>query len=203
VPQPAHGKPGARLELQGITRLTDQKSTCLAFSADSELLAWVQEDDTLYLWDLVNSREVQSPVPRIGGFVHSVTFAPPGKRVMFVAAAKPEAWGRADAWDLATGQHLFSLPGGMFRERPGITFGRITALSPDGARFAWLGSRITVWDTASQQLQLALPESQSSIWCLALSPNRELVAIGSSDGGLEIWNLPRIRSQLATIGLGW
>jgi tetratricopeptide (TPR) repeat protein len=36
-----------------------------------------------------------------------------------------------------------------------------------------------------------------------LSPDNQLLAFGSADGGLSIWNVPKIRAQLAQIGLAW
>jgi WD40 repeat protein len=41
------------------------------------------------------------------------------------------------------------------------------------------------------------------VYCLAWSPNGEQLAAGTADGGLVVWNLPRVRAQLAAIGLGW
>jgi hypothetical protein len=38
---------------------------------------------------------------------------------------------------------------------------------------------------------------------MAWSPDKSLLAVGSSHGGLAIWNLPRIKSELSRIGLGW
>jgi hypothetical protein len=38
---------------------------------------------------------------------------------------------------------------------------------------------------------------------LAWSPNKELLAVGSEHGGIALWNLPKIKAQLAEIGLGW
>jgi len=50
---------------------------------------------------------------------------------------------------------------------------------------------------------LALPEEHGINWGLAWSPNRELLAAGFSDGSLALWSIPRIRAQLAEIGLDW
>jgi hypothetical protein len=52
-------------------------------------------------------------------------------------------------------------------------------------------------------LLLALPEEHGVNSDLAWSPNRELLAAGFSDGSLTIWNIPRVRAQLAAIGLDW
>jgi hypothetical protein len=35
------------------------------------------------------------------------------------------------------------------------------------------------------------------------NPNPELLAGATSEGRLEIWNLPKINAQLTEIGLGW
>jgi WD40 repeat protein len=60
-----------------------------------------------------------------------------------------------------------------------------------------------VWDLQSGELLLVLPEEVSIPWCLAWSPDRKLLAVGSEDGSLVIWNLPKIKTQLDGIGLGW
>ena len=78
------------------------------------------------------------------------------------------------------------------------------ALSGDDAWLAAQGARgsVTVWDLHKQELLLALPEGAYN-WGLAWSPNRELLAASFSDGSLVVWNIPRIREQLAKIGLDW
>jgi tetratricopeptide (TPR) repeat protein len=38
---------------------------------------------------------------------------------------------------------------------------------------------------------------------IAWSPDRERLAVGLADGGLAIWNVPKIKDQLARIGLAW
>ena len=62
---------------------------------------------------------------------------------------------------------------------------------------------VTVWDMHKRELLLALPEEHGFNWGLAWSPNRELLAASFSDGSLVLWNIPRIRAQLAEIGLDW
>jgi WD40 repeat protein len=79
-----------------------------------------------------------------------------------------------------------------------------TALSPDGAWLAVGGDKaVTVWDINKRELLLALPEERGTIWSLAWSPDKHWLAVGSSTGSLVIWDLPRIKTDLARIGLGW
>ena len=54
-----------------------------------------------------------------------------------------------------------------------------------------------------RNLLLPLPDEHGFNWALAWSPNRELLAAGFSDGSLALWNIPRVREQLAQIGLDW
>src|SRR5262249_42810528 len=55
---------------------------------------------------------------------------------------------------------------------------------------------------ASPYGALSLPVS-GTLWSMAWSPDRERVAVGLADGGLAIWNVPKIQDQLARIGLAW
>ncbi len=38
---------------------------------------------------------------------------------------------------------------------------------------------------------------------MAVSPDGERLAVGLADGGLAIWNVPKIQAQLDWIGLAW
>jgi WD40 repeat protein len=83
------------------------------------------------------------------------------------------------------------------------TWSTITALSPDGAWYAVANRAISLWDAQTGRLLLALPRENSQVIALAWSPNRSYLAVGSADGGLALWDLPAVRSQLAGLGLDW
>jgi WD40 repeat protein len=83
--------------------------------------------------------------------------------------------------------------------RPATNAG--VALSADGVWPATAGKRTAVWDVRSHQPVLELPEQHSTVWAMAWSPDRELLAVGSSDGGLVIWNIQEVLSQLRKLGL--
>jgi WD40 repeat protein len=95
----------------------------------------------------------------------------------------------------------------------GATFGRKeliygfsihTALSPDGDWLAVGGDKaVTVWDLNKGEMLFALPEERGTIWSMAWSPDKSLLAVGSSHGGLAIWNLPKMKSELGRVGPGW
>jgi len=49
----------------------------------------------------------------------------------------------------------------------------------------------------------SLPAESSTIWTIALSPDGDRLAVGLADGGLAIWNVPKIQAELAQLGLAW
>ena len=147
---------------------------------------------------MATGRKRASPPARLGGNILSIGFLPGGRRLVLVN----DAW-EAEVWDTARGEKVLAFGGEEFYKRTGIALGSLIALSADGRRFASSGSVVTVWDTAGRTPLVALPPTQSTVWCLALSPDGERLAVGSADGGLVTWDLARVRSQLATIGLGW
>jgi WD40 repeat protein len=111
-----------------------------------------------------------------------------------------------EARDVFTGEKAFSLGGEESNERGDILSGARSemALSADGALLASVyGKSVTIWDMERRNLLLKLPREQGMVRSLAWSPNRELLAVATSDGGLAIWNLPKIKAQLDEIGLGW
>jgi WD40 repeat protein len=70
----------------------------------------------------------------------------------------------------------------------------------------WLACRsscVTLWDVKARAFLLALPEERVPVQSLAWSPHGERLAVGLFDGSLAIWDVPRVREQLAGLGLAW
>jgi serine/threonine protein kinase/WD40 repeat protein len=208
--QPGDGnrRAGARLVMQAIARPSDRAQVySLAFSPDSDLLAWVQgegyhsSNNILHLWDMLNSREQPFPLARLAENLQSVAFHPVSKHLVFVADTDT-----AETWNVTTSQRVSAFGTGLSKEPDQVPSGPggTIALSSDGA---WLASGhgrfVSIWDMASGQLLLQLPEEESSIMSLAWSPNEGLLAVGTFDGQLAIWNLAKIKAQLDEIGLAW
>jgi WD40 repeat protein len=199
--------PGGRLRFEQIPGPSNRMDGWnLAFSPDSAWLAWVEAEayesttNTLRLWDLANSREGSSLPVRLTGNIRSLAFHPDRKRLFFVVDT-----GVAEAWDVTTGQRTSFFGSGESEERNGITsVGGEIALSSNGATLVSShGNFLTIWDAASGQFLLKLPYEHNSITSFALSPDGNLLAAGTMDGGLAIWNLAKIKVQLDDIGLGW
>jgi WD40 repeat protein len=96
----------------------------------------------------------------------------------------------------------FSL--GAKRELKMSTPQSVVALSADGRWFAAQeGRAVAVWDTQTGQPVFSFPEERSMPWSLAWNPTRDLLAVGTSDGGLVLWDIKEVRRQLAELGLDW
>jgi WD40 repeat protein len=199
---------GASLEMEVIARPSDgDRVWTLAFSPDSEWLAWVKSDgyhssnNIVHIWDLVNSREHPFTPCRLAENLQSIAFHPVTKHLVFVADI-----GAVEAWNVKTSKRAFSFRGRISKEQDRLPSGPggMIALSSDGA---WLASShgrfASVWDMASGRLLLKLPEEENSIMSLAWNPNQGLLTVAMFDGGIAVWNFAKIKSQLDEIGLGW
>jgi hypothetical protein len=194
--------------MQAIARPSDRAQVySLAFSPDSDLLAWVEgegyysRNNIVHLWDVVNSRKHPFPPARLAENLQSVAFHPVSKQLVFVADT-----GTAEVRNVTTGNRVSAFGRGVSKEPDQVPSGPggMIALSSDGA---WLASShgrfVSIWDMASGQLLVQLPEEESSIMSLAWSPNEALLAVGTFDGQLAIWDLAKIKAQLDELGLGW
>jgi WD40 repeat protein/serine/threonine protein kinase len=192
------GKPARALEPQPLARLAKCFPITLCFSPDARLLAWMESDRQARLWDWA-AAQIHSPLPpRPANSVAAMAFFPDGQRLVLVNAA-----GEPEVWDVATGQKAFGL--GSWPATRENNLGTL-ALSADGrhlATHAGGNSSAVVWDAEQRRRLLALPAEPGIVWSLAWSPRGDMLAVGTSDGGLVLWNLPRVRAQLAQMGLDW
>jgi hypothetical protein len=187
--------------LEQVARPSDRLICSLCFSPDGNLLAWVPNyyPRCLHIWDVRNGRPYAFP-PLTVGNIRSLAFYRDSKHLAFVG---PD--GVPEVWDVGARQKVYPSGPRDFRgAREGHPMGSL-ALSADDSWLAAQGARgaVTVWDMRQKELLLALPEEPSSNWGLAWSPNRAQLAAGFSDGSLVLWNIPRVRAQLAEIGLDW
>ena len=82
----------------------------------------------------------------------------------------------------------------------------VMAFSPDGAIWAVAHStdlvRLLDTETGAELLTLT-PPSRLLVQSLAFSPDGKLLAVGSENAVVQLWDLPALRRELATLGLDW
>jgi WD40 repeat protein len=192
------GRPDPRPVLQPLTTRSARVIKSLSFSPDGNLLAWVSHG-RLRIWDVRNARPYAFPPLQVGD-IRDLAFYRDGKHLALI---KPGSG--PEVWNVATRQRAYAATPDDFRgARERGPEGNL-AVSTDDAWLAVGAARgsITVWDLQKRELLLALPEERGLVWGLAWSPNREMLAAGFSDGSLVLWNIPRVRAQLAELGLDW
>jgi WD40 repeat protein len=191
---------GSSFALEPVARLSNEASRSTSFSPDSRLLAWaeglIQSNHRIRLWDVQAAQPLTAPTSSPLRSLMALGISPDGKRLAFVSS-KPAI----EVWDMASGRQAFSFGEGELQRRGALP--PHTRLSGDGAWYA-IGGRVpTIWNLENKNLLLALPGEQSAVWCVGWSPDKEQLAVGTADGGLVLWNLPRIKKHLAEIGLDW
>lgn len=192
------GTPGAGLALRLVATPSPRRSGGLSFTPDGRYLNWVEyHDSILRLWDLHRGQETVNRRIEIGP--QGPVFFSDGRQVILVTATHK---GEVQVWDLATGLQQ----AGFGREQVpylGFSLGRTLALCPGGTWLAVHGRAVTLWDLPTRELRLVFPQEQSDVLCSAWNPRGTQLAIGTADGGLVLWNLPTMRSELQRLGLDW
>src|SRR5262245_14414323 len=170
------------------------RSLYLCFSPDGQTVAWIDGNVIVRLWDIQGNRPLDIGAPRGLHGWHNLCFHPEGRHLLFV-----DEHGAAVAWDIKSRRaswHFAGMP--RFQSFH-------CALSPDGRWFAADAEPTTpiIGNTLTNRRLFPLRPERAPIWCLAWSPDSRRLALGLSDGGLSIWNLEAIRTELATVGLAW
>jgi WD40 repeat protein len=186
-------KPGG-LALKPMMHEKANRCLSLAVSPgpDPRWIAWVREERKVALWDLQNSRAGELNAPPMNQGWHGLAFFPDGERLAFVSHTAA-----AEIWDVASDKHLFQLGDENQFHAPHI------ALSKDGKRFAGLlkPDVVSIWNMSDRKLLYSFRPEQSEVWSLDWSSDGDRLAVGLSDGGLVVWDLPTVEAELARLGL--
>jgi serine/threonine protein kinase/WD40 repeat protein/Flp pilus assembly protein TadD len=192
-----------------------QRGYGVAFSPDGKFFAAC--GNGLTIWAVAEGEKDARNVPR---FSFKRVAHLPGERSLFLCISpnsKLVAWTDHDfsvcLWDLATGREVPFLGPQLF-----VGWGDV-AFYPDSDHLTFRTAKMVLetWDTRTARrvsslrqaghiaprAYIAFSPPASSIWSTACSPDRERLAVGQADGGLAIWNMPRVQAQLAQIGLAF
>ena len=92
-----------RLSFKRMVHLPGQRSLYLRISPNSKLLAWVDHNISVCLWDLANGREIPFLGPPLGFGWHNLAFYPDSDHLTFGTAR-----GMVETWDTRTARRVSS-----------------------------------------------------------------------------------------------
>ena len=159
----------------------------VTFSPDGKILAIVQDDGNVVLWDTA----MRTRLARFSEVnpIDSLAFSPDGKTL-----AGGDDEGLVVLWDTATGTRL-----GQLGQLSGDAIVQV-AFSPDGKSLVTAGSGgVVLWDTATRSRLGQLGSHMMFFGSVAFSPNGQTLATANASGA-ALWDLAT-RSKLGQLGL--
>ena len=150
-----------------------------AFSPDGKLIVSASKDSTVRIWDAATGMQLNNLKGHNAPLL-SATFSPDGKSIISVSDMDSYI-----IWDTRTGRQIKK------QDRYASDF---AVFSPDGKFFATRAvgftdnlDNVKIWDISSGSPSCKLEGHTSSVSNAAFSPDGRLIATGSMDNTIRIW----------------
>lgn len=163
------------------------KITSVAISPDGRTLVSGCADKTIKVWDIKTGKLIRTLSGNIGE-VSSVAISPDGNFLAVGSCEHPKS--NVKVWYLETGKLLHTLSG---HQKP-VNF---LVISPDGQILASGSNKIKIWNLRKGDRICTLWHS-SAVYTAAVSADGSILASGSSDNKIRLWN-PRTGELLRTL----
>jgi WD40 repeat protein len=161
--------------------LSESQVNQITFSPDGQKLAAASEDTLVHLWDMTTGDPLRA-LEGLTGPVMSVAFSPDGETLAAGAVTDCAANVIFSVWNVETGE-ILPISSGV----PSTVMS--VAYNPDGRQFAVGGIYgFLVIDTETQEA-MDLGGHTAGITSLAYSPDGKVLASGSEDQTIRLWDV--------------
>ncbi|HEY9751337.1 MAG TPA: WD40 repeat domain-containing protein [Coleofasciculaceae cyanobacterium] len=149
----------------------------LALSPAGDTLASCCLDKTLQVWNLTDSKPLRT-LKGHGHDISSVAISPDGQFLASSSLNNPKS--NVRIWNLQTGKLLHDRLG----HQKSVRF---VAMDGLGRIVSCSGDKVKIWDIKTGDRLLTLSHL-GSVTTMAISPDSGILATGSSDGKIRLWN---------------
>jgi RNA polymerase sigma factor (sigma-70 family) len=158
--------------------------TGVAVAPDGKTAATLSGDGTVRLWDAANGKETkqwESPLrlEATGGFA----FADGGKKLVMVGHQSMAVWDTATGKELR--QQTANGPRGVGLHMTLSPDGRLLVAPPDNYSY-----RLKVCDSVTGKEAVEFAGHSAGVLAMAFSPDGKLLATGSADRTVRLWEVP-------------
>src|SRR5262249_8256502 len=158
----------------------DEDFMSVAWSPDGKVLAAGDYSTSLRLYDVRASKLAATLDMKDSGDVTALAFAPGGK--MLAAAGSGADPSKVILWDVARRKAVAELTEEKLGVSSlGVTAGRKTLMSG-------LHERVSPWDVEARKLRGTIVSRQKDVRCAAITSDGKLVATGSADRTVVLWD---------------
>lgn len=153
---------------------------CLAFSPDGKFLASGASDGSLKIWDCDQRRELTTLRGHLDQ-ITSVGFSSDGK---YLASSSWDL--QVKLWDLVTYKERWTLSGGEY----GVTSLSFSPANKHLLAVVFAPTTIKLLECETGRTLVVYKGHRRAITSLAFSPQGTILASGSRDGTIKLWDVP-------------